>query len=103
VGLNLRPMAYRPVFFACVLFAVTLLWPNPSAAAQSAADPSADTGTVVAAYTISRGLVQPDPSVNASPGKRRAYGAVEAYVWNALPPEAKSRVSRLELFVAPAS
>jgi len=69
--------------------------------AQGSSVSSSDSaGTVVAAYTISQGVAQPDPGVSVAAGKRRSYDLVEIYVWKALPPDVKPLVSRLELFVS---
>lgn len=83
---------------ALVILCAAAAW-----AQRSSSSSSDSAGTVVAAYTLSRGAVQPDHAVSAAPGKQRVYDLVESYVWNALPPDAKSLVSRLELFVSASS
>ncbi len=88
-----------PPGLRAVLAAFLLTVLGSAAAAQSSADLRGDTSGVVAAYTISHGAVMADPGVGVAADKRSAYNAVEAYVWNALPPDTRSRVSRLELFV----
>ncbi len=71
-----------------------------SAGPQGAPDSAA---TVVAAWTFVHGAARPDPAVSVAAGKRHDYGLVEAYVWNALPPDVRGLVSRLELFVSTSS
>jgi hypothetical protein len=71
-----------------------------SAGAQSSTDSA---GTVVAAWAITNGSPRADTRVSTSADKRRFYDVVETYVWSALPPDARARISRLELFVAPNS
>jgi len=69
--------------------------------AQGTADPLDTGSSVVAAYTFDSGAAKADPAVSVAPGRRAACDAVEAYVWSALPPAVRSRVSRLQLFVVP--
>jgi len=57
-------------------------------------------GTVVAAWSFAQGAARVDPAVSVAASERRAYDLVEAYVWNALPPDARALISRLELFVS---
>ena len=86
-----------------LLVGTWLLLATAGAGAQSAVDASADARTVVAAWSISGDTARPDPSVGMAADRRAAFDAVEVYVWSALPPDAKARVSRLELFVVPGS
>lgn len=90
------PRAALPAILLAALLAAAPVagW---SAGPSSAADSSA---TVVAAWTFVHGAARPDPAVSVAPAKRHDYNLVEAYVWNALPPDVRGLVSRLELFVS---
>jgi len=94
--MNRRTRRFLPV----VLLSVLLALPGALPWAQSASDSE---GRIVAAYAISHGVVQSDPAVSAAAADRRYYDLVEMYVWNALPPDAKAMISRLELFVSTSS
>jgi hypothetical protein len=91
-----RDAPFAPLF--ALVVSLFILMGAMSAGAQSSADGA---GTVIAAYTVIHGSPAPDPGVSTSAGRRRLYDAVETYVWSALPPDARARVSRLELFVTP--
>ena len=77
-----------------LLLCAAAAWPDgPKSSSESE-------GTVVAAWSISHGTVRADPAVSVAASKQRTYSLVEAYVVNALPPDVKVLVSRLELFVS---
>jgi len=79
---------------AILLLCAAAAWPDgPKSSTDSE-------GTVVAAWSISHGTVRADPAVSVAASRQRTYARVEAYVVNALPPDVKVRVSRLELFVS---
>jgi hypothetical protein len=85
---------------AALLAVLLVVMGSPAAGAQSSTDSA---GTVIAAYTVVNGSPVPDPGVSTAAEKRRSCDAVETYVWSALPPDAKTLVSRLELFVTPST
>lgn len=82
---------------AASLLALLLALRLAAAWAQS----SDDNGTVVAAWDATSGAPRADPGVSVPGSRRRTYDRVEGYVWQALPPDIRPRIGRLELFVVP--
>ncbi len=92
-----RPRRFRVT--AAALLALLLCLGAAAAGAQS----SDDQGTVVAAWDITAGVPRADADIPVLRSRQQTYDRVEGYVWQALPPDVRSRVERLELFVVPES
>ena len=92
-GNRCRVRMLTAAFAVLLLACAAAAWPEGPSSSDSA-------GTTVAAWSIVHGRIQPDAAVSVAPSKQKVYALVEAYVVNALPPDARALVSRLELFVS---
>jgi hypothetical protein len=89
----------RPFLIAALLLSALLILGSVPAWSESS---QGDEETVVASYVIVKGIIRPDPGVSVAASQKKLYDKVGTYVWNAVPPDCKSLVDRLELFVTPA-